>query len=353
MAEEHASIEDPQDDREVFEGATIQMVDDMAEEPVSIGDLLDDWEVFDQASTQIECPTVRFFSKVPGDIKEHIEDFRSSVKRPFSTEVSSSECSDIVLNFCPVDSEAGFDVEAILKEIPDCKPAILVLMHHTDNPAYVVPDRSSYENKKDIPIVHLLYHEHKGLLKCQKNDEARKTIVETLESYEEYDKCEDAKDIECPSVRIHSIVPGSIKKHISTFKTSLVGSPNLTEVSSSKWSDVILAFCPIVSRVGTDIEAALKNIEDKSPSSTKPAILVAMHHTFEPEYVIPDTRRFGRDKGVHIVDCLFHEDSGLLKCKANQDAAEVIKRCLDEELKKKTLKPSQAVDSDPATQQES
>lgn len=37
----------------------------------------------------------------------------------------------------------------------------------------------------------------------------------------------------------------------------------INEVSSIQACDIILAFCPIVSRVGTDIEAALKNIPGK------------------------------------------------------------------------------------------
>ncbi|XP_041950180.1 uncharacterized protein LOC121711001 isoform X3 [Alosa sapidissima] len=351
MAEEPVSFEDSQNACDRCDETTPRLVDNMAEaeEPVSrciVEDPQDEWDVCEDATPQMECPTLRFYSEVTGDIKKPIQDFKLFLKGTPFTEVSSSEWSDIILYVCPVDLEAGSGIETILKEMPDCKPAILVLMHHTDDPAYVVLDSSSYENERGILIVHLLYHEDKGLLECQKNDEARKKILETLTSSEKWDECEDAKDIECPSVRFHSIVPGSIRKYIRTFKTSLVDSPNVTEVSTSEWSDVTLAFCPIVSRVGTDIEAALKNIE-----GTKPAILVAMHHTFEPEYVIPDTSRFGRDKGVLIVDCLFHEDSGLLKCKVNQEAEEVIKRCLYEEYKTKTSHSSQTVDSnsDPTT----
>lgn len=65
----------------------------------------------------------------------------------------------------------------------------------------------------------------------------------------------------CPSVRVHKIVPRSVKNHISPFKTCLEDSPDMTEVKTTEWSDVTLAFCPIVSRVGTDIEAAFRDIE--------------------------------------------------------------------------------------------
>ncbi|KAL2082332.1 hypothetical protein ACEWY4_022150 [Coilia grayii] len=311
----------------------------MAEGPASIDEpLTDQWDLCEDAK-ETDCSTVRFFSKVPGDIQKHIHDLRSYLKVPYFTEVSSSEWCDVILNFCPVDSNATPPIEKVVDEIPDWKPAILVLMHHTADPDYDVnrqPDNSGFANKGTVHIVNFLYHEDEGLLKCPQNDKARTKFLEALESFEKWDKCEDAENAECPSVRFHSIVPGSVKKHISTFNTILDENPDVTSVSTSQWSDVTLAFCPIVSRVGTDIEAALKNIKD-----SKPSILVAMHHTFDHDYVIPDTRRFGKSKNVLIVDCLFHEDLGLLRCKANEEAHKVIEMQVEEELKKKHLEEEQ------------
>ncbi|KAL2092245.1 hypothetical protein ACEWY4_012043 [Coilia grayii] len=81
-------------------------------------------------------------------------------------------------------------------------------------------------------------------------------------------------------------------------------------VTTIQACDFILAFCPIVSRVGTDIEAAIKKIPDVG----KPVILVVLHHTFDKEYVVPDTRRFVRRADITTVDCLFSETEGLLAC---------------------------------------
>lgn len=89
----------------------------------------------------------------------------------------------------------------------------------------------------------------------------------------------------------------------------------INEVTSIQACDITLAFCPIVSRVGTDIEAAIKNI----PDTDKPVFLVVLHHTFDRDYVVPNTRRFVQRKNVTTLDFLF-SDEGLLACSQN-DAA--------------------------------
>ncbi|XP_028808894.1 uncharacterized protein LOC114763397 isoform X2 [Denticeps clupeoides] len=91
-----------------------------------------------------------------------------------------------------------------------------------------------------------------------------------------------------------------------------------SEVSTPKDSDVILAFCPVVSRLGTDVEAALKTIQEYADS--KPVILVVMHHTFDPDATVPRSHRFVQDENIFTVDCLFHEDLGLLACGTNEKA---------------------------------
>jgi hypothetical protein len=45
-----------------------------------------------------------------------------------------------------------------------------------------------------------------------------------------------------------------------------------TEVMSPEQSDVIMAFCPIVSRAGTDIEAALQQIPGSQTSKHPPKL---------------------------------------------------------------------------------
>ncbi|XP_037389257.1 uncharacterized protein LOC119262235 [Pygocentrus nattereri] len=111
--------------------------------------------------------------------------------------------------------------------------------------------------------------------------------------------------------------------------------PNLQKVSTVEGCDVILVFCPVASRAGTDIEAALKNLNDKS--ATKPAVLVVLHHTFDPDSTVPDSSRAVTRRNTFTVDCLFYEDSGLLQCRKNDTALEKITQYL------KLQKPASAL----------
>ncbi|GLD74582.1 uncharacterized protein AKAME5_002591300 [Lates japonicus] len=52
---------------------------------------------------------------------------------------------------------------------------------------------------------------------------------------------------------------------------------------------IIIVFCPITSRVGSDVEAALRR--EEVSQSQKPVILVMMHHTREVDYS-PDGRKW-------------------------------------------------------------
>ncbi|MCJ8747208.1 hypothetical protein PDJAM_G00150680, partial [Pangasius djambal] len=79
-------------------------------------------------------------------------------------------------------------------------------------------------------------------------------------------------------------------------------------VISEEECDVIIAFVPVVSRAGTDIDTALQQI----PTS-QPVVLVMLHHTFDETYIPPDSRWTVRREGVFPVDVLFHEDVGLLR----------------------------------------
>nr|XP_024001229.1 uncharacterized protein LOC112079529 isoform X2 [Salvelinus alpinus] len=99
-----------------------------------------------------------------------------------------------------------------------------------------------------------------------------------------------------------------------------------TEVELLVESDVIMAFCPIVSRAGTDIEAALQQIQ-----TGKDVILVVLHHTFNPDYTVPDSSRLvTRSDVILTVDCLFHESQGgLLECPHNDAAVSRILRKLN------------------------
>ncbi|XP_053532528.1 uncharacterized protein LOC124627638 [Ictalurus punctatus] len=89
----------------------------------------------------------------------------------------------------------------------------------------------------------------------------------------------------------------------------------LHQVDSEDYCDVIMAFVPIVSRAGTDIAAALRNIP-----TNRPVILVVLHHTFDENHIAPQSKGCVDRDGVFAVDFLCHEDKGLLECLTNEEA---------------------------------
>ncbi|MCJ8748838.1 hypothetical protein PDJAM_G00169350 [Pangasius djambal] len=91
--------------------------------------------------------------------------------------------------------------------------------------------------------------------------------------------------------------------------------------STEEECKAILFYLPIVSRAGTDIEAALQKIV---AFKGKYVALVVLHHTFDPETIVLDSSRaVNRDKTI-TVDCLFHEDKGLHRCRKNDEAVKKV-----------------------------
>ncbi|XP_058237393.1 uncharacterized protein LOC131347396 isoform X10 [Hemibagrus wyckioides] len=123
--------------------------------------------------------------------------------------------------------------------------------------------------------------------------------------------------------RCFVMVLGNTMDSHKNFMDHLTKSPRLREVHSIKDSDVIIAFVPIVSRAGTDIQAAMKKIP-----KDKPVVLVVLHHTFNLDAVVPDVRPYVNREDVFVVDCLFHEDQGLLRSPRNDDAIRAVKNHL-------------------------
>lgn len=89
---------------------------------------------------------------------------------------------------------------------------------------------------------------------------------------------------------------------------------------------ITIVFCPISSRIGTDVEAAMTKVK-----GGKPVILVLMHHAHEPKYTT--SMRTWHDNPepevVLHVNVFFHETiPGLLTCQQNNDAVSKIQKKL-------------------------
>ncbi|XP_053086563.1 uncharacterized protein LOC113531247 isoform X2 [Pangasianodon hypophthalmus] len=277
-------------------------------------------------------------------------------QRPDLQEVQTVDECDFVLVFCPVVSRAGTDIEAAVGKLQNAagtKPAVLVVLHHTFEPECVVPDSSSAVTRKNSITVDCLFHEDKGLLQCHKNDESLARITNIIKSqaskengssWSEYvwswnpwsrsapeeKQCgkEEVKE-QGPKTSEHEDIFSGNKFLVLLFGNTFDAHkkivdhlknqrPDLQEVQTVDECDFILVFCPVVSRAGTDIEAAVKKLQNAA--GTKPAVLVVLHHTFDPDCVVPDSSRVVTRKNSITVDCLFHEDQRLLQCHKNDES---------------------------------
>ncbi|XP_053341167.1 uncharacterized protein LOC128512063 isoform X2 [Clarias gariepinus] len=260
---------------------------------------------------------------------------------------TETEC-DIILVFCPVVRGPEHDIKAALgklNNISGTKSAVLVVLHHTFDAEFVVPDSSRAVSRGNTLTVDCLFHEDRGLLQCQTNYESLTRIVTYIkpqiqsknyirERMETSQSCvptgsqsleqEPVKrkrplQTEKPTLKYFILLTG---RTLNTHET-LMGQleyeiPQLQQVSTVDECDFILAFCPIVSRAGTDIEAGLKKLHQES--ADKPAVLVVLHRTFDPDCVVPNSSRVVHRENTITVDCLFYEDQGLLHCRKNQES---------------------------------
>ncbi|KAI9522578.1 hypothetical protein NQZ68_034930 [Dissostichus eleginoides] len=69
---------------------------------------------------------------------------------------------------------------------------------------------------------------------------------------------------------------------------------DLVQSKDDKDYDVTIVFCPIVSRVGPDVESAMRDVK-----GDKPVILILMHHAYEAKF-IPKPWRDGADNQLNV-----------------------------------------------------
>ncbi|KAG7314496.1 hypothetical protein KOW79_021799 [Hemibagrus wyckioides] len=190
--------------------------------------------------------------------------------------VMNLEESDFILVFCPVVSRAGTDIEAAVRKLTT-QAALSKVTNWIEEISGRIPRKRPNQD-----------HPAKQIMKD-------------------------------PHLKYFTLVTGKTLGHhvdiqMELHKVIL----HLQKVVNLEESDFILVFCPVVSQAGTDIEAAVKKLSTQA--GNKPAVLVVLHHTFNPELIVPDSSRSVKRQNTIIVDCLFHEDQGLLRCSKNNEA---------------------------------
>ncbi|XP_063048509.1 tenascin-R-like [Engraulis encrasicolus] len=357
-------------------------------------------------TVKTEIERITFATQVIGNTQNNHCELEGYLINQGFTKAESHHYADFSLAFCVIVSRVGTDMEAALKEITDTKPTLLVVMHHTFDPDYVIPDTSRFAKGRDITVVDVLFHEDKGILKSQKNLEAKRKMLDMAKSVPprkvgtqhsmsmtrptahgrstsyHITGAEGGAQAVSQSSMQHSSTKTQSSEHnleialpsdvqssrteVSTYSTksssngtgkvtySTVVSGNslgihedirafierktsLTDVPSKEQCDFMLVFCPIVSSVKLDMERACRHIPE-----SKAAILVVMHHTFDPDHVPQEGSGYPKRGNLLVVHCLFHEDQRFLKCLRNTEAIDSIITWLHEKFPRCVISTGQS-----------
>ncbi|GAA6068195.1 uncharacterized protein LOC113660633, partial [Tachysurus ichikawai] len=282
-----------------------------------------------------EPRTLKFYSIVLGNTMNIHQEFLRRLKQRLSlTEVQTEGNCDFIVAFVPIVSRAGTDIEAALQKIPTGKTVVLAALHFTFDENYIAPDSKWNINRSDVFAVDLLCYEDLGLLRSLRNDEALKAVTDHLitigASFNTQLETSRSQRPCSPFVFVCiCIVFGTkIRVFLRNQPEQLINIQNgimdrlkrrleIQLVDSVDHSDVSIAFVPIVSRAGTDIEAALRTIPTSPQQSV---VLIVIHHTFDRDYIAPFSNWSVKREGVFAVHFLGHEDCGLLTCLANDMA---------------------------------
>ncbi|XP_033994307.1 uncharacterized protein LOC117489241 isoform X2 [Trematomus bernacchii] len=233
---------------------------------------------------QTKVPGRKFHVSVAGCTNGAHQTYVNDLKGMGQIEVVSPEQSDYLVLFCPIASRVGKDIGEAMDKIPGGKPIVLVVMHHTYDKDHFVPEsRRLVENPDVIVTVDVLFHESKMLI-CNRNDTAWFQVKDVL-----------------------GVSPAQDSSWLSW--TCVLQRVGRCFMSLCSWTlHLILATV-------LNIGEAMDKI-----SGGKPIVLVVMHHTYDKDHFVPESRRLVENPDVIVaVDVLFHE-SNMLICNRNDTA---------------------------------
>lgn len=88
--------------------------------------------------------------------------------------------------------------------------------------------------------------------------------------------------------------------------------------------DVVVVFCPVISRVGSDVDDAMRNIP--AGAREKKVILLVMHHSRKDISSTETQLVHGHQNVIQDVHVVYHETvNGLIKCDRNEQAIKIMK----------------------------
>lgn len=145
----------------------------------------------------------------------------------------------------------------------------------------------------------------------EKNIQAFCTIIETV------------LDLQTPlrTVRVFCLFTAkTYGAHLQILEQLNSQGSKVTATENLQQSDVVFLFCPVQSRISSDVETAVRKIT--GGAEAKPVVLILMSHTRDPDSVPNQT--LWREKFPQVayeVRVLYHQTKkGLLQCDLNEDA---------------------------------
>lgn len=123
-----------------------------------------------------------------------------------------------------------------------------------------------------------------------------------------------------PKVKVFSVVAaetfGAHKQILSKVDAEVCSSP--------AHCDVVVVFCPVTSRVGSDVDDAMREIPERARGKT--VILVVMHHSRKDISSSETQLNHRHENVIQDVHVVYHETiKGLIKCDRNYKAIETLK----------------------------
>ncbi|XP_018608625.1 uncharacterized protein LOC108934901 isoform X2 [Scleropages formosus] len=101
-------------------------------------------------------------------------------------DMSLKECNledcRVVMIFCSI-FQLEADIKKAVRNIPDDKPIILVLMHHSYSPDHVDDIPITAPRSNVVKVVQCVFHETVGLLECELNQQAVRAVGSELKMY--------------------------------------------------------------------------------------------------------------------------------------------------------------------------
>ncbi|XP_069054257.1 GTPase IMAP family member 1-like [Lepisosteus oculatus] len=221
-----------------------------------------------------------------------------------------------VVLFTHGDELGGAGLEGVLR---GAQPELRQLLEHCGNRYHLFNNRDASDRRQVtllLDTVDRVVQENGGGGITQDTQRRRRRLEEERRRPQEARNVgsrsaslqQERRHSSSTGVKIHFLAAGVTLGADRMFKEKLGKQMNFKE-SPLQECDAIVTFCPVSSQIGTDIDHALQMIP-----GDKPAALVVMHHTYNPEAVVAESSRLVTRRHTVTVDCLFHETVGGLLC---------------------------------------